>query len=94
MKRLRIRIDDYVAERLAALRPVLRARVISMVLSSHLGGGDGNTVDLLALLDARRELIRLGVLINASLRLSHGTTADLPAVRRAAAIINSLTHRA
>jgi len=61
--RLRIRITDEAGERLAALRPVLRSQVVAMMLEAH-----GLGVDLAELLATRRELVRLGTLINQSLR--------------------------
>ena len=88
MKRIRIRIDDEIADRLADLRPVLRSRVISTILAAHT-----NRVDLAALLAIRQELKRLGTLINHTLRISSGTVSDLDAVRSAANIINSLTKK-
>jgi len=85
---LRIRIDDETGQRLAGLRPVLRAKVVSTVLGAHVAG-----VDLARLLEVRRELSHLGTLINQSLRLSRGLLTDSAAVTQAAEVINALTRK-
>lgn len=86
--RLRIRISDDMGERLAALRPVLRGRVVSTVLETHAAG-----VDLVELLAVRRELARLGTLLNQSLRVSRGLLPDVATVQEAASLINALTRK-
>ena len=80
--RIRITIDDETGKRLAALRPVLRAKVTSIIVAAA-----AERVNLEALLD----LVRLGVLINTSLRISRATSPDWDSVCEAAAIIHSLT---
>lgn len=84
--RIRITIDDETGKRLAALRPVLRAKVTSIIVAAA-----AERINLEALLEARRDLVRLGVLINTSLRVSRATATDWDSVREAAAIIHSLT---
>ena len=59
------------ASRLASLPPRSRSRAVAFLLASVQDG-----LDLTELLQARRELISLGVLINQSLRLSWGQTTD------------------
>lgn len=86
--RLRIHIDDETGKRLAALPRVLRSKAASILLASAADG-----IDLAALLEARRELVRLDALITAALRISNGKMTDLDAVRQAAAIIHSLTRK-
>jgi len=86
--RLRIRIPDQAGERLAVLRPVLRAQVVATVLESH-----SNGIDLAELLAMRRELSRLGTLINQSLRVSRGVLTNTAAVEKAAAILTALTRK-
>ena len=86
--RLRIRISEEMGGRLAALRPVLRGRVVSTVLEAHANG-----VDLVELLAARRELARLGTLLNQSLRVSRGLLPDAATVQEAASLIASITRK-
>lgn len=86
--RLRIRINKEVGERLATLRPVLRGQVVAMVLEAHAA-----EVDLAELLAVRRELVRLGTLLNQSLRASRGSLPDAAAVQQAAEIITALTKK-
>ena len=86
--RLRIRISDELGERLATLRPVLRSHVVALVLEAHALG-----LDLGQLLAARRELVRLGTLLNHSLRVSRGSLPDAAAVQAAAKIISEITRR-
>ena len=68
---LRIRLSKGMASRLASLPPRSRSRAVAFLLASVQDG-----LDLAELLQARRELISLGVLINQSLRLSWGQTTD------------------
>jgi len=86
--RIRIRINQELGERLATLRPVLRGQVVATVLEAHAA-----EVDLAELLAARRELVRLGTLINQSLRASRGSLPDAAAVQEAADIIIALTKK-
>ena len=86
--RIRIRIPDDVGSRLAALLPTLRAHVVATVLGAHTKG-----VDLAELLGTRRELVRLGTLLNQSLRTSRGLMADPAAVERAAEIVSALVKK-
>ena len=64
------------ASRFASLPPRSRSRAVSFLLASVQEG-----LDLAELLQARRELISLGVLINQSLRLSWGQSTDGVALR-------------
>lgn len=73
---LRIRLSKGSAQRFLSLPPRSRSRVVSFLLASVQDG-----LDLTELLQARRELISLGVLINQSLRLSWGQTTDAVALR-------------
>lgn len=68
---IRIRLSKGVASRFASLPPRSRSRAVSFLLASVQEG-----LDLAELLQARRELISLGVLINQSLRLSWGQSTD------------------
>jgi len=86
--RLRIRINNDLGERFATLRPVLRGQAVAMMLEAH-----GLGVDLAELLAARRELVRLGTLLNQSLRVSRGLLVDVAAVEAAAKIITELTRK-
>ena len=86
--RIRIRINREMGERLAGLRPVLRGQVVATVLEAHAAG-----VDLAELLAVRRELVRLGTLLNQSLRVSRGALPDAAAVQDAAQIITALTRK-
>lgn len=73
---LRIRLSKGSAQRFLALPPRSRSRAVSFLLASVQDG-----LDLAELLQARRELISLGVVINQSLRLSWGKTTDGVALR-------------
>jgi len=86
--RLRIRINKEAGERLAALRPTLRGQVVALVIEAQTLG-----VDLAKLLAARRELVRLGTLLNQSLRASRGQLTNPAAVEQAAEIITDLTRK-
>ena len=86
--RIRIRLQNDMGERLAGLRPVLRSQVVAMVLEAH-----GLGLDLGQLLAVRRELVRLGTLLNQSLRVSRGMLIDAAAVEQAAKIILELTRK-
>ena len=86
--RIRIRLQNEMGERLAGLRPVLRGQVVATVLEAHAAG-----VDLAELLAVRRELVRVGTLLNQSLRASRGALPDAAAVRDAAQIITALTRK-
>ena len=86
--RIRIRINKELGERLATLRPVLRGQVVATVLEAHAA-----EVDLVELLAARRELVRLGTLLNQALRASRGSLPDVAAVQKAAEIITALTKK-
>jgi len=86
--RIRIRINDDMGERLASLRPVLRGQVVATVLEAHAAG-----VDLAELLAVRRELARLGTLLNQSLRVSRGLLPDAAAVQEAASLIAAITRK-
>ena len=76
---LRIRLSKGVATRLASLPPRSRSRAVSFLVASVLDG-----LNLSELLQARRELVSLGVLINQSLRSSWGQSTDAIALRRLA----------
>lgn len=86
--RIRIRINNEAGERLAGLRPVFRSQVVALVLEAHALG-----VDLVELLSARRELIRLGTLLNQSLRASRGVLTDAEIVQEAAKIVTALVRK-
>lgn len=72
---IRIRLSRGAAARLLSLPPRARSRAVSFILSSFEEG-----LDLGELLQARRELVALGVLINQSLRLSWGKSTDAVAL--------------
>jgi len=86
--RIRIRLTEEMGQRLAELRPVLRGQVVATILNAH-----GLGVELAALLAMRRELARLGTLINLSLRTSRGVLTDAEAVQKAAEIITALVKK-
>ena len=86
--RLRIRINEDTGQRLAELRPALRAQVAATVLESHALG-----IDLAELLEMRRELSRLGTLINQSLRVSKGMHTDTASLEEVRKIITSLVRK-
>ena len=73
---LRIRLSDNAARRLLTLPPRARSRAVSLLVTSGIEG-----INLEALLLARRELASLGSLLNQSLRLSWGESADGDALR-------------
>ena len=70
-KQLRIRTSEAVATRLLALSPRARSRAVSLMVAGAL-----EQVDLAALLELRGELVRLGNLLNQSLRTTWGAAAD------------------
>jgi len=86
--RIRIRLTEEMGQRLAGLRPVLRGQVVATILESH-----GLGVELAELLAMRRELARLGTLINLSLRTSRGVLTDAASVQKAAAILAALVKK-
>ena len=69
------------------LRPSLRGRIISLIISD--GYGEGR-IDLNELYNMRKELARLGTLINQSLRVSGGIISDIKSVEKASQIITKL----
>ena len=73
------------AKQLMSLKHGLRGRVIGFILRTHCNG-----LDLQELVEASVELRRLGVLLNQSLRVSKGTSADLAALESAAKLIGGL----
>lgn len=75
-KQLRVRTSEAVAARLLALPPRARSRAVSLMVSAAM-----QHVDLAALLGMRGELVRLGNLLNQSLRTSWGTAADHDALQ-------------
>ena len=68
---LRIRLSDNAAQRLLVIPPRARSRVASILVASGM-----EKIDLATILEARRELVSLGNLLNQSLRLSWGERAD------------------
>jgi hypothetical protein len=75
-KQLRVRTSEAVATRLLALPPRARSRAVSLMVAAAM-----EQVDLAALLDLRGELVRLGNLLNQSLRTSWGAAADRDALQ-------------
>lgn len=67
---------------------MLRGQVVATILESH-----GLGVELAELLAMRRELARLGTLINLSLRTSRGVLTDAASVQKAAAILAALVKK-
>jgi len=74
-KQLRVRTSEAVATRLLALPPRARSRAVSLMVAAAM-----EDVNLAALLELRGELVRLGNLLNQSLRASWGTAADQDAL--------------
>lgn len=85
--RIRIRISEEIGKRLMELRPSLRGRIISLLISDGYGSG---RIDLNELYNMRKELARLGTLINQSLRVSGGKISDIKSVEKASQIITQL----
>ncbi len=81
--RARLPID--LARDLQALKPGLRGRVAALIIIAK-----ASNIDLNELVAARNQLRRLGVLINQSLRLSHGREVDHRALAAAVRLILSL----
>ena len=85
---LRISIADETAEPLVGLRPVMRSHFLNCALESVMQG-----IKPEALIAARRDMIRLGTLINQSLRITQGKIPDVEAVREGAELITKLTRK-
>jgi hypothetical protein len=73
------------ANELEALPRTLRGRTVAFVLLAHVQG-----LDLGKLVEAGDNLHRLGVLINQSLKLSHGQEVDRVALAEAVQLIKKL----
>lgn len=63
------------ANQLMALKRGLRGRTVAFIILAHSQG-----LDVPKLIESASEMRRLGVLINQSLRVSKGTSADAKAV--------------
>jgi hypothetical protein len=82
---LRIRLSPNATQRYAALPPVARMRVVSLILNAA-----AMKVDLNDLLSLRRPLVNTGNLLNQSLRLSKGPTANSEATSTVVAALKGL----
>lgn len=82
---IRVRVPQGVAKNLLDLCPRQRANAVGLLLSEKADG-----IDLQKLLQADGSLIRIGVLLNQSLRTSGGRSVDLVALQNAIKLINSL----
>ena len=81
----RPRLPNGLAAQLKALPPSVRGRTVAFIILAHIGGMEVNK-----LIEAAKELRRLGVLINQSLRVSGGQNVDMEALNLAAKRINNL----
>ena len=72
---LRIRLSKGAASKLLSLPPRARSRIVSFML-----GSTNQNLDFNELLQARKELVSLGVLINQALRTSWGKSTDAVAM--------------
>ena len=82
---VRVRVPEGVAKSLLDLAPRQRANALGLLLAEKANG-----IDLQKLLQADASLIRIGVLMNQSLRTSGGRSVDLVALQNAIKLINSL----
>ena len=73
------------ANQFLQLKRNLRGRTIAFIIVAHVQG-----LDVQKLIEAASEMRRLGVLINQSLRVSRGTSADVKAVEAAAKLIRGM----
>lgn len=81
----RARLPNDLARHLMQLPPGLRGRTVAFIVLAHSTG-----LDVQKLVASSNELRRLGVLINQSLRLSHGASVDTPSLSEAAKKVNAL----
>ena len=81
----RSRLPMEMANELEALPRALRGRTIAFILLAHVQG-----LYLGKLVEAGDSLHRLGVLINQSLKLSHGQEVDQAALAEAVQLIKKL----
>ena len=81
----RARLPNDLASQLMALAPGLRGRTSALIIMAHVRG-----LDLQKLVESASELRRLGVLLNQSLRVSHGQSVDVAALEQAAKKVNDL----
>jgi hypothetical protein len=81
-KQLRIRITDEAGKVYLDLPPLARGRAVSMILLWA-----ARRINLVALLHLRGELVRLGTLLNQSLRTSWGRSCDGEAARKIVKIL-------
>lgn len=81
----RSRLPQALANQLLALPRGLRGRTIAFIVMAHTTGSD-----LQKMVESASELRRLGVLLNLSLRVSHGTSVDQEALHEAIEKVNGM----
>lgn len=81
---LRVRLPANHASQWLLLPPTVRSKAIAILLSS------ANKIDLLELVNMRRELSNLGNLLNQSLSISRGQTVDEAALNSCIKLLSSL----
>jgi len=87
---MRLRIEPSAVQKLRELPPTVRAEVLTLLVNATLGT---QGVDVASLVGYRQELRNLGILINQSLRLSHGQTVNVATLQQAVELLNQLTQR-
>lgn len=81
----RARLPHWLAGQLMALPRGVRGRTVAFVMLAHSSG-----LDVQKMVEAAAEMRRLGVLLNQSLRVSRGTSANLQAVELAVRLIGGM----
>jgi len=89
-QQIKLRLEPAVAQKLRELPPALRAEVVALIINASLGK---QGVQVASLTGYRQELKNLGLLLNQSLRLSHGQAFDVVVVEQVVEVINQLTQR-
>jgi hypothetical protein len=82
---IRIRLPKAKASPWLDIPPVLRSKVVGMVL------GAVGTINLAELASMRRELVNLGTLLNQSLCVSRGRSVDDAALKQCVALLSRIT---
>ena len=87
---MRLRIEPAAAQKLRELPATVRAEVLTLLVNATLGK---QGVQVESLIGYRQELKNLGILINQSLRLSHGQTVNVATLQQVVEVISQLTQR-
>jgi hypothetical protein len=87
---MRLRIEPAAAQKLRELPATVRAEVLTLLVNASLGK---QGIELASLIGYRQELKNLGLLLNQSLRVSHGQTVNVATLQQVVEVISQLTQR-